>query len=275
VQAWSQPTDQVDIGPYGELTLLATRHLANALLSLGINERARSLAESALERLRNNPQFGPDHEHTLSTAATVAYAIRVAGEFQEALAIDTDIVERSTRVFGEDDPETLANKANLAVNLRMLSNFPGTYDIDKGIVDIWQETVPGQDSRLLFAQANLARDHYGLGQYAEAVALQQTILPTYRQVMQNPEHPNVLWAARTLAIALRKAGRYPEALAEARENYRDCAARYGQDHQHSLAATMTFANTLRVTGELGEARSLAVDAVSRYRPVFGENIRCR
>jgi len=270
VSTWSQPTDQVDIGPNGELTLMATRHLANALLSLGINERARGLAESTLERLRNNPLFGPDHEHTLSTAATVAYAVRVAGEFQEALVIDTDTVERSARVFGEDDPATLANRSNRAVNLRMLSDFAGAYDIDKGIVDIWQETVPAQDSRLLFAQANLARDQYGLGQYAEALALQQAILPTYRQIMPNPKHPYILWAARTLAIALRKTGRYAEALAEARENYRDCSARYGQDHQHSLAATMTFANTLRVTGELGEARSLAVDAVTRYRRVFGE-----
>jgi tetratricopeptide (TPR) repeat protein len=270
VHAWSQPTDQPDIGPDGELTLLATRHLANALLSLGINERARSLAESALERLRNNPQFGPDHEHTLFTANAVAFAVRVAGEFQEALAIDTDIVERSRRVFGEDDPSTLGDKANLAVNLRMLSDFKGAYDIDNEIVGIWQETVPAQDSRLLFAQANLARDLYGMGRYPEALALQQGILPTYRQVMPNPKHPYILLAARTLAIALRKTGGYAEAVAEARENYRDCAARYGQDHQHSLAATMTFANTLRVTGELSEARSLAVDAVARYRRVFGE-----
>jgi hypothetical protein len=101
VQAWSQPTNQPDIGPNCELTLLATRHLANALLSLGIKERARSLAGSALERLRNNPQFGPD-------------------------------------------------------------------------------------------QANLARDQYGQGQYAEALVLQEGILPTYRQVMPNPKHPVIL-----------------------------------------------------------------------------------
>ena len=270
VRAWSQPSDQADIGPDGELTLLATRHLANALLSLGINERARGLAESALERLRSNPAFGPDHEHTLSTAATVAYAVRVAGEFQESLAIDTDIAQRSSLVFGDDDPQTLTNRSNLAVNLRMLSDFNGAFEMDQAIVTSWQETVPAQDGRLLFAQANLARDLYGLGQYSAALALQRDILPTYRQIMPNPKHPYVLWAARTLAISLRKTGRYAEALAEARENYRDCAARYGQDHQHSLAATMTFANTLRVTGELGEARGLAVDAVARYQRVFGE-----
>jgi tetratricopeptide (TPR) repeat protein len=270
VQAWSKPSDQPDIGPDGELTLLASRHLANALLSLGINERARTLAESTLERLRNSSQFGPDHEHTLWTATGVAASLRLAGEFGQALALDQDTVRRTERVFGNEDPVTLRNRGNLAVNLRMLSDFTGAYEIDNGIVNIWGETVTGQDRRLLFAQANLARDLYGLGRYADALDLQQRILPTYRQVMPNSKHPEVLWAARTLAIALRKTGRYAEALREARENYRDCSARYGPDHEHSLAATMTYANTLRVSGDLGEARGLAIDGVARYRRNFGE-----
>ena len=270
VQAWSREADEPDIGPEGELTLIATRHLANALLSLGINERARSLAESALERLRNSPQFGPDHEHTLTTAGVVARCQRVAGEFQQALALDQDIVDRSRRVFGDDDIETLNNKRNLAVNLRMLSDFRAGFEIDTEVVGVWQDTVTENHWRLLFTQANLARDLYGLGRYSEALDLQQRILPTFRQVMPNPKHPYVLWAARTLAIAQRKTGQYTEALLEARQNYRDCTARYGQDHEHSLAATMTLANTLRVTGELGEARGLAVDAVARYRRIFGE-----
>lgn len=270
VAAWQKPSDQPDIGPEGELTLLATRHLANALLSLGINDRARGLAESALERLQNSPHFGPDHEHTLSTASTLAVCQRVAGEFHQALLLDTDTLERSRRVFGEDDPVTLVKKSNLAVNLRMLSDFTGAYGVDTDIVRSWQETVIAQDRRLLFAQSNLARDLYGLGRYAEALGLQQRVLPLYRQVMPNPKHPYVLNATRTLAIASRKTGRYAEALRDARESYRDCAARYGSDHQHSLAATMTFANTLRVSGELAEARGLAVDAAARYRRVFGE-----
>jgi tetratricopeptide (TPR) repeat protein len=270
VRAWSKPTDQHDIGPDGELTLLATRHLANALLSLGINERARQLAETTLERLRKSPQFGPDHEHTLFTASGVTASQRVAGEFDQALTLDKDSVERARRVFGDEDPETLRHKGNLAVNLRMLSNFTDAYEMDTAIVRTWEETVTQQDRRLLFAQANLARDLYGLSRYADALALQQRVLPPYRQVMANPKHPEILLAARTLAIALRKTGRYGDALREARDNYRDCSARYGLDHQHSLAATMTYANTLRVSGELGEARGLATDAVARYRRTFGE-----
>ena len=269
-RTWSQPSDQPDIGPDGELTLIASRHLANALLSLGINDRARQMLETTLEKLRSNPQFGADHEHTIMTARTVSYGMRVAGEFQQAFQLDNDTVERARRLFGDEDETTLGIEGNRAVDLRMLSDFEQAYELDLKIVRTWEETVTEQSQRLLFAQANLARDLYGLGRYAEALSLQERILPPYRRVMYNPKHPEILWATRTLAIALRKAGRYADAIREARQNYRDCSARYGADHQHSLAATMTLANTLRAVGEVGEARGLALEAVGRYGRNFGD-----
>ena len=268
--SWAKRTGHPKLGPDGELTLLATRHLANTLLYLGINDRARELAELTLTRLRENPDFGPDHEHTLFSADVVAAVQRVAGEFELALATDRDNVERHQRVFGDEDEETLRNRGNLAVNLRMLSDFQGAYEIDSANVRKYEETLSEQDRPLLFAQSNLARDLYGLGRYAEALSLQERTLPTYRRTMRNPKHPQILLAVRTQAIAKRKTGRYEEALRAARENYRDTTARYGDSHQFALAATMTYANTLRVTGDLGEARGLALEATNRYRRVFGE-----
>ncbi|GIE96592.1 hypothetical protein Ari01nite_40570 [Paractinoplanes rishiriensis] len=269
VKAWRERADQPDLGPDGELTLLATRHLSTTLLSLGINDRARELAESTLDRLRNNPDFGPDHEHTLWTAATVSAALRVAGEFQKALELERENVELYVEVFGAEDVQTLRNRGNLAVNLRMLSDFQGAFEIDEEIVQRLDETLTEQARPLLFAQSNLVRDLYGLGKYDEALALQRRTLPTYRRTMTD-RHPEVLLATRTFAMALRKTGKYDEALQVARDNYRDCVARYGEAHQHALAATMTYANTLRVAGSLSEARGLAMDALARYRRTFGD-----
>jgi tetratricopeptide (TPR) repeat protein len=270
VPVWEKRADQPDLGPDGELTLLATRHLAATLISLGITDRARELAERALTRLRENPAFGADHEHSLFTADVLAVVQRVVGEYELALTTDRENVERHQRVFGDEDPQTLRNRGNLAVNLRMLSDFPGAYEIDSDNVRRYEETLNEQDRSLLLAQTNLARDLYGLGRYTEALSLQARIMPTYRRTMRNPKHPEILLAARTQAIAMRKTGQYAEALRAARENYRDTTARYGDSHQSALAATMTYANTLRVSAELGEARGLALEAMNRYRRVFGE-----
>jgi tetratricopeptide (TPR) repeat protein len=268
VAAWRAMEGPSGLGPDGELTLLATRHLATALRSVGANERARRLDEDTWQRFRRGTAFGPDHEHTLLAASNVGVALRLAGDFPAALAHDEDIVAAHRRVYGDDDPLTLRARNNVAVNLRMLSDFPSAYRIDEELINEWHELVGENHPLALAAEANLARDLYGLGRYDEALDLLRRTLPALRAA-RGIRHPSALLAARTLAVALRKTGAYADALARARENYRDCSARFGPNHEHTLAATMTYANTLRVNGEPAEARGLTEDALARYRQHFG------
>lgn len=269
VDAWSKVEGMEGLGPNGELTVLAARHVATALRHLGFNDRSRSLSEDTLLRLRQSLEFGPDHEHTLATADEVAPNLRVAGQFREAQELDRDNLARHRRVFGDEDPMTLKARGNLAVNLRMLSDYAGAHEIDAAVVRTWQQQVSENDLRLSFAQTNLARDLYGLGRYAEALELLRSVLPPYRQQLGG-QHPDVLLAGRTLAIALRKVGQYAEALAVAAEHHGDTESRYGPQHEHALAAAMTRANTLRVTGDLAEAHQVAAEAMDRYLRAFGE-----
>jgi len=269
VNAWSKAEGTEGLGLNGEMTLVASRRLATALRGLGFNERSRTLIEDTYQRLKESPDFGPDHEHTLKAADEMAPNLRVAGQFQEALAVDQDNLERCRRVYGDEEEETLWARSNLAVNLRMLSDFDRAHEIDTDVVRVWQQVVSENDHRLLFTQANLARDLYGLGRYTEALALLQRILPPYRQQF-GIRHQDVLLAGRSLAIALRKVGRYEEALAAAAEHHRDSESRYGPQHEHTLAATMTYANSLRVTGSLAQADDLAAEAMDRYLRLFGE-----
>jgi hypothetical protein len=46
--------------------------------------------------------YGPDHEHTLLTANSVALDLRLQGEFQSARELDEDNLARRRRVLGED-----------------------------------------------------------------------------------------------------------------------------------------------------------------------------
>jgi tetratricopeptide (TPR) repeat protein len=271
VQAWSKAEATEGLGPNGEMTLLAARRLATALRGLGFNDRSRALIDDTYRRLKESPDFGPDHEYTLKAADEVAPNLRVAGLFREALKVDEENLERSRRVYGDEEEETLWARSNLAVNLRMLSDFQRAYEIDTDVVQIWQQVVSENDNRLLFTQANLARDLYGLGRYGEAMAILERILPVYRQQL-GVGHQDVLLAGRTHAMVLRKVGRYAEALDVAAVHHRDSESRYGhqRDHEHALAAAMTYANSLRVTGNLKHAHDLAAEAIGRYLRAFGE-----
>lgn len=270
VHAWAPQLDNGEIRSGDGLTLTAKRRLANALRQLGDYPTARELDEEVLHRLRDNPDFGEDHEDTLATANSVALDLRLAGDFQAAYDLDQANLERHRRVLGDEDEYTLLMRNNVAVNLRLLGDFQAAHEIDSALVGQWRRTLGPDDIRTLFSISNLARDLYGLGRYAEALEMQQQAWPIMREKL-GPGHNEVLLAARTIAIALRKAGQYEESLRQARDNYRSYHSRFGPDHEHTLAATMSYANALREIAQWAEAQSLADEAVERYTRIFGSS----
>lgn len=269
VNTWRDRTDQPDLGPDGESTLLASRHLAVALLSLGMEDRAGTLAEDVLERIRASPVLGPDHQHAFSAADVVVHCHRVAGRYDRAHELDLDLAGRCRRIVGDGDAEWLRRLASLARDRRLLGGFQGAYVLDAKVVDSLAATVADRHPDLLAARSDLASDLHGLGRYAESLALQEQVLEAYRRILPDPQHPRILLATHALAIALRRAGRYAEALPAARAAYADCMARYGDSHQYSLATTLTYANTLRVAGGSEVARDMALRATIGYRRVLG------
>ncbi|MBM2615739.1 tetratricopeptide repeat protein [Actinoplanes sp. LDG1-06] len=264
---WSVATGE-GVGLEGELTLLAKRHLANALRDLGERERARRLDEEVYRSLEASPYFGPEHEHTLAAAMSVAVDLRVAGKYREALAIDELNVARHREVFGDEDEQTLRARSNSAVNQRILGDFAGALAVDEELVDGWRQTVGEDDPRYIFSVVNLALDLNGRGRYAEALESLNRVFTRYRQQLGSG-HVLVLGASRALSVALRKTGQYNSALPWAEENFLECESRLGPNHERTLAAAMTFANTLRVNGRLVEAREQAASAIRRYGVTFG------
>jgi glycosyltransferase involved in cell wall biosynthesis len=267
VSTWEASTGE-GVGVKGELTLIAKRHLANALRDLGEKDRARSLDEEVYRQLEESSDFGPEHEHTLATAMSVAVDLRVAGEYREALALDELNVDRHRRVFGEEDELTLRARSNSAVNLRMLGNFDDALTIDEELVDEWRRAVGEDDTRYMLCVLNRALDLNGRGRYQEALDSLDRVFTPFRARLGSG-HIHVLVAARALGVALRKTGQHKDALTWAEENFTECESRLGRDHERTLASAMTYANTLRVNGRVTEARTQAVDVVTRYGNTFG------
>ncbi|MEV6347541.1 FxSxx-COOH system tetratricopeptide repeat protein [Actinoplanes sp. NPDC051851] len=257
-------------GPDDELTLIAQRHLANAYRLLGETGKARRLGTDTFERLRRDPRFGEDHEHTLYTANLLGVDLRLEGQFAEALMVEEDNVARHLRVLGSDEQATWRAQNNLAVSLRHLGRFAEASAVDEEILRRWRKQVGEGDSRTLLCMVNLAQDYYGEGRYQQALSLMRTAVPQLRDML-GPRHRDPLMAGRTLTMALRKSGFYAEARDNGRQSYRDHYTRFGSQHEQTLAATIGYANALRCCGrpsEITEARTLLREAVDHYREAF-------
>jgi tetratricopeptide (TPR) repeat protein len=268
VSAWQRATGE-GLGPDGEQTLIATRHLADALRALGDYQRARRLTNQAYDRFRSRPEFGPHHNHSLLTAIGIGQDLRLTGRYREALAADQATLVGHRRAFRSHDVRTLRAMHMVAVDHQMLGDFTAAYEIDQDLVRVWHQRVGEHDPQTLLTVINLARDLYGLGRYPEALESAQRALLSCRDQLGS-RHTFVLSGARTTCIALRKTGRYADALRPALDHHRDCHTRFGPDHELTLAATMSHANTLRAIGKLSEAHAVAAATVARYQRTFGD-----
>lgn len=271
-QTWSKPASQGGLGRSHELTLLAMRHLANALRMTGEYDGARRLDKEALDALIADPAFGNDHEHTVGVAFGLGFDLSIAGDLPGALRSDRENAERAARVYGETHEYTLQARRNLAASLRQLGRFREAHELSQTIVEAQRREGGDSDPRTLWSISELARDLHGLGRYQEALEIQLPAWERARQVL-DPHHRDVLLAERNIAIATRKTGDCRRAMIHARENYLAFHTQFGPSHEYTLASGMTYANTLRTTGRLQEARSAAHDTVEGYREKFGPNHR--
>ncbi|GIG62085.1 hypothetical protein Lfu02_64570 [Longispora fulva] len=267
-QRWSAPESEGGLGNDHIQTLLANRHLANALRELGFHERAGQILEDTFDRLRRSPEYGEDHEHTVSVGLGVGAILRIEGDFHTALERDEENLRRARRVYRDENNEyVLSAKTNVSAAKHALGDFKGAHEMDVEVVRLKQETMGRNDSSTLWSVSKLARDLYRLGQYEEALKLQSEALPKHRAAL-GPNHNHVLIANRTVVICLRKTGRYDEAASKARELHHAYHAHFGPDNQNTLAATMSYANVLRSVSQFGRALTMAREAVDAYARTF-------
>jgi tetratricopeptide (TPR) repeat protein len=262
VQVWRSACGEND-----ELMLVACRHVANSLRSLGHYTEARRLNRETLDRMVRT--LGEDHEHSLVTATSVAADTRLAGEFDEALALDAQNLVRMREVLGERDMVSLRALSNLAVDYRMIGDFAKAAEVDQEAIELKARELGEDHVSTLFSYGCLMRDLYGLGEFRRGLDLAREKLPLQEQLMPD-NHPSLLMTKRTYGILLRKAGYNTEALQSARELHDLCRRKLGRSHEHTLSALATLSNTLRVTGDLDGSLRYGQRALKTYREVFGD-----
>jgi tetratricopeptide (TPR) repeat protein len=273
VERWTKDAEEGKLEPDDEPTLLAQRHLANAYRALGRTGEARRLNTDAFERLRRNPRFGEDHEHTMYAGNGLGVDMRLEGHLFDALRAEQENVARHVRVRGNDDEVTWRAEKNLACSLRHVGRFAEAARLDEEMLERLRTAFGDGDPRTLHSVENLARDYYGIGKYRQALDLLRTTVPQYRELF-GLRHRDLLLATRTLTMALRKCGFFADARDNARQNYHDHYTRFGPAHEHTLAAKSSYALALRCCGspaEVNDARTLLREATDVYREVFTDD----
>jgi hypothetical protein len=170
VEVWRSACGEDDA-----LMLVASRHVANSLRSLGHYFEARRLCQETLDRMAQ--ALGEDHGHCLVTAGSVAADMRLSGEFNEALVLDAQNLSRLREVLGERNQFSLRALSNLAVDHRMVGDFAKAEEIDRETIKLKTRELGEDHVSTLFSYGCLMRDLYGLGEYQRGLDLAREKLP--------------------------------------------------------------------------------------------------
>jgi tetratricopeptide (TPR) repeat protein len=254
--------------PDDELTLIAQRHLANAIRQLGDPADALARDEEVLRHFRET--LGADHEHSMATVNSVTADLRALGDFKRAQPMDEENWRRQVLVVGEEDLSTLRTGNNLAVDLRMVGEYVEALELDRRIQATARRVFGPENQEGLVSLSNIAADLYSLGRFAEALRTQQDTTPLLERHV-GPDQLSTLRARRTTAIALRKLGRREEALDDLRALTLAYRNRFGDNHPETLLASQSLLNALRETGRVRDALDQGMALLERYERVSPEH----
>jgi hypothetical protein len=222
--------------------LLACDGFATALRKAGHHWDALQEREHVLQRYRSH--LGPDHPHTLTSAANLINDRRAVGDLAgaEELARETYDLCLASGVL---DDLVYATLLNMASALRMAGHQDAARlhndHARKGLIRIYGDLHPFT----LAANINYASDLSGCGRLGEAIQLGQVTLEKLRQELGD-DHPDTLMAAANLSIDEAAAGDQQTAKRRLAEVLRRYEATLTLEHSEARAA----AQGERLTAEI-------------------------
>ncbi|WP_081982412.1 FxSxx-COOH system tetratricopeptide repeat protein [Streptacidiphilus albus] len=253
------------LGEDDRQTLLLRFHMANVLRSQGRFAEALTLDQATLDKQRE--LLSADHPYTLMTARGLAADLRALGRFAEALDIDKEILDKFKEQFGDEDPQTLSTVNNLAIDYRFTGDYEAARQLDQETLDRRVAVLGPRHLYTLTTKAALAEDLRALGDYRGSVELLEEFQEEYRAVpvMDLP----TLRYAKSLAVALRKAGREGEARQITKETYARFLDNYGENAPDTLACALNLAADYSASGDKELARDFAQEVYDGYLAQLG------
>lgn len=253
------------------LPLLTLTTLQGNLLRRGGRFReAQVLDTDRLERLRATPHAdGPYQEAVMEATSCLAADLRLLGQYDEALALQEQVVEVSRELYGPEEFTSLLAQHNLAVGLRLLGRYADAYEVDLDTLRKREQVLRARHPNTLSSGNASARDLRLMGRYQEALARQELGMRLHLQVL-GAQHPQTLGARHNLMLCQRRAGTPRQDIATAMAVLLEQQEQvHSRSHYTTLSLMTDYGNFLREHGDLELAGELLTEAEDGFRRLLG------
>jgi eukaryotic-like serine/threonine-protein kinase len=240
--------------------------MGNVFLSLGLDSRAQSLFERALDIQRR--VLGPENPDTLQTATSLANSLRFQGHLPESEKLHLQTLEIQRRVLGPQHPDTLDSGGDYAATLFAEGRYPEAEKLQRENLDIRRRSFGPQDPDTLMAMRDLSSTLRREGHFTDAEKLQREALDVQRRTL-GPDHPDTLTTMTSLANTEFKQAHFSEAESLYRDVLDSRHRILGPEHPDTLTAMGNLANALSSEGHFPEAEKLQRESLAIKTRVLG------
>ncbi|MEV4275016.1 FxSxx-COOH system tetratricopeptide repeat protein [Actinoplanes xinjiangensis] len=208
----------------------------------------------------------------------VANILRESAHFEEARALDEQVLAEQSALLGPTHPHTLMTAGGLGGDLRALGRYSEAQERDEQTYAAWMDYFGEDSSRTLSALNNLATTQRLAGDFRAARARDEELFERNKTI-NGEDHPRTLGTGTNLGRDLREAGEY-QLSAELLEEIAHRHERvFGPASYRTLSAKANWAVSLGALGRQRTAATLLEEAYEQLNEAVGpthpDTLACR
>ena len=245
--------------------LNALTGLARAVRLCGSFGEARDLGEQAQTY---GPELGLDHYLKLRAATDLSIAMRrIPPDYDDALELAADTLERCRLRRGKEHPDTLAAAISLSNLQRTTGQIAAALELAEETAEAYPNVYGAEHPYNYACQGNLALLQRQAGEPAAARALNEAALAGLDRRLSR-DHFFPLVVAVNLASDLAALGHADQARVLGADTLARSTDLLGDNHPVTLTCAANLALDLLATGAGDEAEALAADTSARCARTF-------
>ena len=233
----------------------------------GQQDTPRRLLGEAIPIIRG--ALGENHRVTLTSKSVLARIDCDQGRYEEAEAMQLQLVETGTRVLGAEDLDTLAFQSDLASTYTSQTRWDDAEELLVKVLETQKKISELEDHKTTLPAMNtLSLVYESQGKLKEAEQLRLQVRETSLKAL-GTEHPYTLTSLHNLAVIYQRQGRLEEA-EELQLQVKDTRLKVlGAEHPGTLACLHNLAFIYQGQGRLKEAEELGLKVLETKIRVLG------
>ena len=245
--------------------LHAVELLGKSLAAGGKHAEAEAVL---LEGLMLEKVVSSRDEPVTGMASQLAIIYNEQGRYNEAEALNLEVLAVKKRVLGDDHIGTLQTSSNLALTYRYQGKLAEAEALQVTVLAALMRTVGEDNPCRLIAADNLANTYSELGKHAKAEALQLAALAVQTRV-HGSEHPDTLIQASNLASTHMRLGKFADAESRLLRLLVVQKRVLGVGNPHTLGTTHNLSVAFSEQGKYAQAEATYLELIAVQKQVLG------